>query len=97
MIVMSLSRRARARAGGRVEDTGHGLDGALLLGAVVDGGQPGQHALQEEVHGLQRGRPAQHGHAARGHVPHRRVRVLQAAEQVRQVLQQLEGTGDRPR
>ena len=80
-----------------MKDTGHGLDGALLLGAVLDGGQPGQHALQEEVHGLQRGHLAQHAHAARRHVAHSRVRVLQAAEQVGQVFQQLEvnrSTGD---
>lgn len=73
------------------EDTGHGLDGAFLLGAVVDGPQPGQHALQDDVHGLHGSDLAEHAHAASGHVAHGRVGVLQAGAQVKEVLQELQG------
>lgn len=72
-----------------MKDTGQSLDGALLLGAVLDGSQPGQHALQEAVHGVQRADLTEHAHTARRHVAHRRVRVLQAGEQLQQMLQQL--------
>lgn len=75
-----------------MKDTGHGLDGPLLLSAVLDAPQPWKHTLQEQVHGLHGSDLTEHAHAARRHVTNGRVRMLQTGEQVGQVLQQLKYT-----
>lgn len=77
-----------------MKDTGHGLDGPLLLSAILNAPQPGQHTFQEQVHGLHGSDLTEHTNASRRHVTHGRVRVLQTGEQVGQVLQQLKHRGE---